>query len=125
MHLTRNQAYLYGYRGFESLPLRHRVIKINNLSYASQPDSHFRPNFWIFARKGCRREFSTLFSFSIIPRNSLNSNSRGPFRLMIRNKEAKSFDAALRDEIASGARIRRSFSSSWKRREGGTSLRIR
>ena len=23
MHLTRNQAYLYGYRGFESLPLRH------------------------------------------------------------------------------------------------------
>jgi hypothetical protein len=22
MHLTRNQAYLYGYRGFESLPLR-------------------------------------------------------------------------------------------------------
>src|ERR1700677_2047308 len=29
LHLTRNQAYLHGYRGFESLPLRHR-FRINN-----------------------------------------------------------------------------------------------
>jgi hypothetical protein len=28
MHLTRNQAYLYGYRGFESLPLRHKISRI-------------------------------------------------------------------------------------------------
>jgi hypothetical protein len=30
MQLTRNQPYLYGYRGFESLPLRH-AFTINDL----------------------------------------------------------------------------------------------
>src|ERR1035438_4505218 len=50
----------------ESPPLRHRVIKINNLSVTVQVGSHFRPNLWIFAREGCRREFSAFFCFPII-----------------------------------------------------------
>ncbi len=36
MHLTRNQTYSQGYRGFESLPLRHKISRINSrgLSWA-------------------------------------------------------------------------------------------
>jgi hypothetical protein len=36
MQLTRNQPYLYGYRGFESLSLRHKVFIVNNLKRASE-----------------------------------------------------------------------------------------
>jgi len=75
-------ASLKGGCGFESRPGRHRVFRINNLSFTFQPGSHFRPNFWISARKGCRREFSACLSFPITPRDSLNSNQADPFRSM-------------------------------------------
>ncbi len=35
MHLTRNQAYLYGYRGFESLPLRQ--VYLESIIYETNP----------------------------------------------------------------------------------------
>jgi len=87
-----------GLSKFESCSLRHRVLIINNLSFTFQTDSHFRPNFWIFARKGYRREFSAFFSFLIIPFDSLDLNSADPFGSMIRS-EAKSFETALCGEI--------------------------
>ena len=58
---------LKGYRGFESLALRHRVLKISNLPPSIQICSHFRPKFSILACKRGRREISPGYTFLRFP----------------------------------------------------------
>jgi hypothetical protein len=70
-----------GYSKFEFSSLRHRVFIINNLLLILQPDGDFRPNLWVFVRKGCRGEFSAFFNFPINPFNSLDLNSADPCRV--------------------------------------------
>jgi hypothetical protein len=70
------------------------------LSITVQFGAHFRPNSWVFAREGCRREFSTSVRGPDNPPNSLKSKPADPFRSMIQT-EVRSFEAAPCSEIAS------------------------